>query len=463
MTRPAWTTALIAAALAGLAGIGLWRVAAALFLQIPLDPNEGWNAYHTASLMQTGGLYPPKSAYLVNNYPPLSFYAVGAVGRLTGDFITAGRLVSLGALSFIVIAMAAILRAMGAGRLTAVFPGLFFTAGVLIFSDYAGMDDPQMLGHAAAMGGLWILFAAPRKTVPLAAAAALFAISFFIKHNIVALPVACALWLLFTDRQSAFKFTGFGLLFGGAGLLAFRLAYGFSLLAAVSTARLYSTEQLLEMLQSWLWWGAIPLLGLTLLVALKPRQNAVQFLILFAGLALGLGIVFLGGAGVDANAMFEADIALSLAGGLLIASLSSWRAPLAAAALSLPFFYQAAVSQDWQQAHLSLQPVREEAAVAGKDIAFMTAQKGPALCEMLSFCYWSAKPPAVDFFNVGQAFDTGARGDQALAAAIAAKRYGVIQLDPGSDYPLGDAVHDAMAASYRLHHSDWYGSFYVPK
>ena len=44
---------------------------------IPLIHNEGWNAVHTSRAMSGGHLYQYDTAFLVNNYPPLSFYVVG--------------------------------------------------------------------------------------------------------------------------------------------------------------------------------------------------------------------------------------------------------------------------------------------------------------------------------------------------------------------------------------------------
>ncbi len=71
----------------------LGRDIAAIGAQVPLDPNEGWNAAHALRAMAGQPLYPPPGALLVNNYPPLSFYVVGALGRISGDTIMAGRLV----------------------------------------------------------------------------------------------------------------------------------------------------------------------------------------------------------------------------------------------------------------------------------------------------------------------------------------------------------------------------------
>ena len=101
--------------------------------------------------------------------------------------------------------------------------------------------------------------------------------------------------------------------------------------------------------------------------------------------------------------------------------------------------------------------------MARGDIGFLAARQGPALCEMQSFCYWAHKPAAVDVFNVGQAFDAGARDDAPLVTLIEARHFSAIQFDPDSPYSLGQNVHDAIERAYRLDHEDDYGSFYVPR
>jgi hypothetical protein len=164
------------------------------------------------------------------------------------------------------------------------------------------------------------------------------------------------------------------------------------------------------------------------------------------------------------NVLFDADIALALGAGLLLDRTARGAfAPLAGAAYAVPLFFAAWTNSDWRQADTWLHPMRQEASLAKKDIAFLAARQGPALCEMQSFCYWARKPAAVDVFNVGQQFDTGARSDAPLVALIEARRFSVIQFDPDSPYSLGENVHDAIARVYRLDHEDDYGSFYVPR
>jgi hypothetical protein len=132
----------------------------AIAAHVPRDPNEGWNAYLAHAAVTGSALYP--QGLMINNYPPLSFYIVGALGTITGDPIVAGRLLSLISFFAVAGAITVILREMGATVLASLFASLFFAAGVLAASDYVAMDDPQLLGHALQLAGLSLLLPARR-------------------------------------------------------------------------------------------------------------------------------------------------------------------------------------------------------------------------------------------------------------------------------------------------------------
>jgi len=441
----------------------LWRVILVIGLHVPLDPNEGWNAYHAAAAMGAGSLYPGPQTYMINNYPPLSFYVVGTLGALVGDNIIAGRIISLTAFLTILAGIYAAARRMGCSPSAAVFAPLFFAAGLLLFTDYVGMNDPQLLAHAIASAGFLLVLRDARSARTMATAAFAFVAALFVKHNVVAMAVASTLWLFFQDRRRGVQLFGFGAAFLLAGLILFYLIYGRSLLSVLITARLYSFDQLFSDTRNWLTWTALPLAGLVVLGVRRWKEAPVRLCALYALVAVVIGIGFLGGAGVDPNVLFDADIALGLSTALVLNELSGRWALVAAAALSAPFLYGVVTNPDWREADSWLRPLGNAAGTAGQDIAMMSARSGPALCEMQSFCYWAAKPPAVDVFNVGQQFDTGARSDAELVRQIESKRFAVIQFDPDSPYSLGEDVHDAMERSYRLDHEDDFGSFYVPR
>lgn len=184
MTRAAQIIGLIA--LTAVLGL-LLRNGLAAAAHVPLDPNEGWMAAHVLRLLAGGPLYPQPSSLLVNNYPPLSFYAIAVLTPLTGDAVIAGRLLAFAAFLAACGLLLMVGLRMGARAAAAGLGALFFALTLLTASDYVGIADPQMLGHAIQLGALLILLRGR-----IAAAALLLAASLFVKHNLVALPLACA-------------------------------------------------------------------------------------------------------------------------------------------------------------------------------------------------------------------------------------------------------------------------------
>ncbi len=191
---PRWSQIVVWSATALLAAVViplLLRNLLAIPVLAPLDPNEGWNAAHAIAAVTGRTLYPRPPSLMVNNYPPLSFYLVGALARLKGDFVVAGRAVSL--LAFLVTCggIATVLRLFSTGPRGMLLAVLFFAAVLLIGSDYVAMDDPQMLGHALQLTAFVLLLRAR-----LIWSALLFALSLFVKHNLLALPIAATGWLV---------------------------------------------------------------------------------------------------------------------------------------------------------------------------------------------------------------------------------------------------------------------------
>jgi hypothetical protein len=162
MSADSWPLRLLTLALGVGCTLGLMHIVCVIGFHVPFDPNEGWNAAFTHLALSTGSPYPPPHSLLINNYPPLSFYLVGAISWETGDAIIAGRIVALASLFAVALGIETAARQMGCTRLEALFAALFFTAGLMLTTDYAGMDDPQLLGHAIAMGGLVLVLREPR-------------------------------------------------------------------------------------------------------------------------------------------------------------------------------------------------------------------------------------------------------------------------------------------------------------
>jgi hypothetical protein len=430
-------------ALALVAAPLLARDLLAITRHVALDPNEGWNAAHALRWLAGGPLYPPHGSWMTNNYPPLSFYIVGTLARLTGDAVVAGRLLS--ALSFLVICglIARVLRLSGSGPRATLLGMLVFASVLLIASNYVAMDDPQLLGHALQIGALLLLMRGHNIV-----SALLFAFSLFIKHNLLAMPLAAGLWMLSKDRRAGSHFLLWGLAFVLAGLVAFQLRFGESLFSRLASPRHEGARNLWLAVQH-LWWAVLPAWA-----GLNARPSrATDFAQTYAGLALALGLVFAIGDGVDANAFFDLAIALSLLVGLmpdhgqtpLIAALSA--APLVAVlALNLHdnnFFY-----------------TRAFAAQSQSDIAFLKSHPGPGLCDQLALCQWAGKMAEIDVFNGGEAITTNARDPQPLIAMIRKHHFAAIQLQDMDG--LGPQVKAAITHSYRTAHDDDNGTFLTP-
>ncbi len=177
------------------------------FAPVSTDPDEGWNAVHTALAMGGGPLYPPEGALTATNYPPLSFLITGLAGWLTGDMIIAGRLVAIiaifcaGALVYRISFSITRQKAAAAGALL-----LFALYNATLCRSYLGLDDPQWLGQAFALAGLAVLLPEDEQALPgakrIALAALLFVAGGFVKQNLVGLPFAVTIWLLAHNKRA---------------------------------------------------------------------------------------------------------------------------------------------------------------------------------------------------------------------------------------------------------------------
>lgn len=445
----------------------LWRVIAAIGLHVPFDPNEGWNAYHAAAAMAGRALYPDAPSYMVDNYPPLSFYIVGALGRLTGDAIVAGRIVSV--LSFFAVAagIARTARIMGCRAIDAGLAAVLFMSCLLVGSDYVGMDDPQLLGHALGMAGVVVVMQG-RRPRSLVWGAALLTAALFVKHNLVAQPLALAAWLLLYDRRNGARFVTAGVLLSLAGLAAFRLGFGSDLLSHLVSPRNYSFVLLADNVGRWLDWGAVPLAILAVLLAVHGKDKYVVFCALYAGIALVLGVAFAGGAGVDANVFFDADIALALGCALAFNRFAKsgvlWPA-MTALALVPPLLVAVylAYDDDWRDPDFWLHPMADDAATAHDDIAFLARHHGRAMCELLALCYWAGKGAEIDMFNTQQQYIAHARSDDDLVRKINARSFAVVQIDALEPFALTPRIRAALLGAYHIDHSDDDGVFLVPR
>jgi hypothetical protein len=106
----------------------------------------------------------PHASLIVDNYPPLSFYAVAGLGRVTGDFVSAGRLASLASFVAVVLCVFLAARRLGAGRPGAALGASVYLASMFLYTHYVGIDDPQISATRSRAPGSWCFSIRARAT-----------------------------------------------------------------------------------------------------------------------------------------------------------------------------------------------------------------------------------------------------------------------------------------------------------
>ena len=429
-------------------------------LHIPLNYNEGWNAVFDNRAVDPGAgpLYPPPDSFVFNNYPPLGFYIVGALGRYVfADMILAGRVTALAALVGAAALTGLCVTYLGGTRRAGLAAGLMLLIFVnSYFKVYVAVDDPQWLAHAVMLCGLASLLrrcSAGGGRMPagtLAAASLLMVAGGFIKHSLVALPISVAVWLGCIDRRAALVWVAAGAagLFAGLGLTA--ALHGHAAFADVLQHRRVFRVNLLKQSIS----ALAPLLPMALASVLllrlgwrQPiaspqaamRRSALLFAALFGGIALVTGIVQRAGEGVYYNAHFETLIAACLIFGLALSpglgTPVPWRGrrigPAALcifAALPLICAWPWHLPRAWGDIH-----ERASRAAAWQPVIDRIASAdGPVGCLMMSLCWWAGKPSEVDMFNLSERSVRDGQAPPAFQAAVAKRHFAVFEDDTKS-------------------------------
>ena len=490
MSPRRWDTAatgLLWWAIGGLAVAWLSAAAApsyALFRWIPNGYNEGWNAYWAEVAWHGGQLYPAVDSPVSNNYPPLSFYIVGALGSLIGDNIFAGRLLALISLLAVAVNVYAWLRINRARRPDAVFGAALFLAGFAMYAPaYMTMNDPQLLAHAVMMTSavvLWRFGFSPRA---LFAAAVLMVVAGLVKHLLIALPLAVTGWIGIyrTELLVRWLITSMSLL--AAAVAALYLTQGVIFFHDMASSRLYSRELLKAGIRHVReTFGFLVLLSGALGVAFvsRARGRAIRepairepaaFVVLYFVLAAAIGALAAGGKGVDRNAFFDLLIAASLAVALAVDHLRRLRARPMIGAVIAGVSCAVFVVMGGQQWPTRLQMLRQtherEAAAIQVIDDIRRLGGGTAACEELSLCYWAGSAFKVDFFNFGQKLATSALPPTDCAATFTAKSISLVQVnsppgEPRVSFRLPPSCNAAITRAYSLDVKNPQGRLMLP-
>ena len=436
----------VIAAVSGLAALvalyAVWPIWRALFM-LELSPNEAWNAYHADSVLSGGTLYPAADSLITNNYPPLSFYLVAALSRISSvDPPYVGRALALLGIAITGSAITACVRRLGASYLAAAVAGLWFVATTArFFEDYVGVNDPHIVALTITVTALaWLLHRRARGRAP-EPAILLMVIAGFHKQTLIATPVAALLWIAVNDWRVGLRATLAGGGFALAGLLVCTGLYGYAFLhqllfypreisLALAFSNLGQLQWIAPALVIWMIWAWH-----------QRRAPAARFSALY--IAAGLCSYFLLKLGKPGgiNAQFELAAATSIGLGLAfhgtIATPFAQRWGVEASRLTIVVIliarlllsnhiepYLVIGSSDYRRqfaAHVDISE-REVERVAG--IA------GPAYCTVTMVCRWAGKAFVFDPYVADILVVTKRVSLADLQARMAAERIGYVVVDP---------------------------------
>jgi len=471
-----WTTPATAILWVAIAGLAVAWISAlvgpsyALFRWIPNGYNEGWNAYWAEVAWRGGALYPAVDSPISNNYPPLSFYLVGGLGRLIGDNIFAGRLLALLSLIGVALNLFAWLRVCQVSRGVAAFGAALFLAAFSTYAPaYMTMNDPQLLAHAFMFSSATVLWRYDFSRKALAAAAVLMVVAGTIKHLLIALPLAVTAWIALYRRELLLRWLITSVAVLAVALVALYYTQGTLFFHDMASSRLY-TRLLVETGLHRLWQsvGFLMVLSVVAGIAYASRvarpevREQAAFVLLYLVLAVGVGALAAGGKGVDRNAFFDFLIAVSLAVAVGVEHIRTHGlgrdASVLASAVAAgccAVLLVGAVGQWPARWQLLQQTDAREAAALQVISDIRRLGGGAAACEELSLCYWAGSAFKVDFFNYGQKLATSALPAADCAETFTARSISLVQVnspqdDPRLSFRLPASCNAAIARAYSL-------------
>jgi hypothetical protein len=456
--------------------------------------NEGWNVYNLQRLLHHEWIY-DENYWRINNYPISSFLIIAGTNALIQDPLVCGRIVALVALITIGLLAGMAIHRFGGDRIDAIFgAGCALGFCYLVAPAWIMVDDPQTLGEAVMLAGLISYLSRSPERLKLPLAALLVVLAGFIKHNLVAIPLAITLdmavrtprrlplWLLFCTGFSA-CFLGLTQIVAGGGFIDHLLS-----------PRIFTWYGARYHLMKYVRLFKFPLFVVASLslVAFSGRR---MILAAWGIVSIGAATIFSGFEGTSYNMFQDAAVFLGVAAGVTLCVLrkkisaeSNSRkrfTSLAFAALVLllaePILARSPTA--FQQIYHSgdlLEFNRKAEARFLAEAEYISRRSGPAICESLLLCYTAGQPFILDPFNSRQYILAGKLNEDELIQRFAAHEFAVVQLRADiCDDPTTTSCHilhyrqkfnrftdNTLYAIDRYYQIAWRsqdGTFYIPK
>jgi hypothetical protein len=418
----------------------IWRS----FFLIEIWPTEGWNAYLQDAAAAGRPIYPAADSLAGNNYPPLSFYAIGFVGRVLGvDNLFVGRAVSLIALASIAIEIFLAVRILVGGRTGAAIGALWYLAIMARNSTvYIGTNDPQLAGEAimgAALVGFLVCSRAKTSPMP---ALLLMVLAGFWKHNMVAIPVTAILWLFVIRSRFAVRATVISVVACALGIACCVVIFGTEFLSNLLATRQYALSNLIGNIGH-LQWPALALLIWAGWAFDARKSKAARFTAVHIGTSLVACLLQWFGHGVGLNAEFDLILALGIGIGVVFTRIETTRFARRIGAgpsrdLMMAALLLRLVASDRQETALLILSSQFRSAVYAHqqailaDSADVTAMPGDVACEVKLVCRQAKKPYVVDEFKMEELVTTGRMTKAQVAAMLRARQIATFTATPAT-------------------------------
>lgn len=431
----------------------LFRVTSKVYL----DYNEGWQAHFSKLLAQGEPLYQPLNSLFLNWYPPLSFYLPTFLG---GDYIIAGRFISLFSLLMVALFIALIVYKVTQENFSPIFSSLLFLSFQGLFhTEYFAMNDPQWFAHAVMMGG-FTLFIYKKDNLPFLILSIFIMITAgFIKHLLIPIPIAITLRLFFRERVVFVKWIIISITFLITAMVLSYLAYGSDFFIDLFRApRTYNVGTIARIAE-WLSPHFISITFSTLLIfsTLKHRaDNLMVLLYLYLGIAFVWGAYTSGSGGVYYNSLFDFIIVLTIITSISLAKFDIYlnlynrnSKLIVAILLFLPIIFHLPFKlYETKEYLLSLKDQQESVT---SDVNFLKKFDDPVLVENLALSYWAEKQLAYTPVNMKEKIESGFIESSAVTDLIENKYFSVIQLDrlPTENYCFTGDVLNSIEQYYR--------------
>jgi len=460
-----------------------------LIFTFEINYNEGWNVYNADRLIH-GEIVYDDNYWRINNYPIGSFLIVAAANVLIHDLLLSGRLVALVAFAAIAVFAAITVRRFGGGRTDAVF-GAGCAAGscYLMAPAWIVADDPQMLGEAVMLGALVSYIARQPDRLSLLRTAFLVVLGGFIKHNLLAIPVAITLDLAFRSPRRLVIWLVSCAVFAAGFLGLTQIVAGGDFIDHLMSPRRFHWYGARYHLMKYLRLFKFPLAAIALSSSLVLAADQM-ILAAWGTISIISATLLSGFEGTSYNMFQDAAVFLGVAAGVMMSELrkSEFRGRLARVlASTLPFLFAQPilarapdiVMQVYHTPAL-LDSDRRKQETFLADAKFVSDKQGPAICESLLLCYGAGQPFILDPFNSRQYMLSGRLDRGELIRRITAREFAVIQLHADiCDDPttltchilhyrqkidrFTDEVLYAIDEYYAVARRSTFGSFYVPK